>query len=385
MEHVIVNSKAERRIREGHPWIFHDDIIEEPENIKGACVIINQQKKVLASALYSASSKIRLRIYAWKEQSFDPAFIKNKLSQAALLRSKINSEETCYRLFFAESDGIPSLIIDRYQDLYTFQTLSAGLEFYKLLIIQSIQELFSPTSIVERNDAKVRQKENLPLIQQYVYGPAPETKIISIYQNFYEMRPLSGQKTGFFLDQRLHAHYLSVLAQGNALDACCYEGQFSIPLARNSNHVLALDVSAVSLKQVLRNAELNKLNNIETMEANVFDALKTFDREGRKFATIVLDPPAFVKSRQEMQGASRGYHELNLRALKLLDTGGMLATFSCSQLFTDDLFLKMLIHAAQDAKRQVQIIHQFEQPYDHPILLSTPETKYFKGYLLRCL
>lgn len=385
MEQVIVNSKAERRIREGHPWIFHDDILEEPQNISGACLIINQQKKILASALYSASSKIRLRIYAWKEQSFDQEFIINKLSNAALLRNSINSHETCYRLFFGESDGIPSLIIDRYQDLYTFQTLSAGLEVYKPIIVQSIIELFSPTSIVERNDAKVRQKENLPLMQQYVYGPAPETKIISIFNHNFEIRPLSGQKTGFFLDQRLHAQYLSTLAQGNSLDACCYEGQFSIPLARNSRHVLALDISASSLTQVLRNAELNKINNIEIMEANIFDALKNFDREGREFDTIVLDPPAFVKSRQEMQGASRGYHELNLRALKLLHTGGLLATFSCSQLFTDDLFLKMLMHAAQDAKRQVQMIHQFEQPYDHPILLSTPETKYFKGYLLRVI
>ena len=382
---VTVNGRAEQRIRQRHPWIFADDILESTIDTAGPVFIYNQNKRFLASALYSPQSKIRLRIYSHEKTDFNETFLRKKITQGFDLRQRLYGEATCYRVIFGESDGIPSLIIDRYHDLYVIQTLSAGLEPYKETIFKILKEDYRPTSMVERNDAQVRHKEGLPLIKQFVFGPAPEVKIIELQGVQFEFRPLEGQKTGFFLDQKENAQLAGKYFSGEILDCFCYEGQFALHLAKHADKIISVDSSMPALQQLQRNAELNHTHNIETLEGNVFDVLRGFDQQKRKFDGIVLDPPAFVKTKSTLKTAIRGYKEINLRAIRLLKEEGRLATFSCSQNLSDSTFLQLLQEAAFDAKRQVQIIARFNQPADHPILLSAQETHYLKGFLLRCL
>jgi 23S rRNA (cytosine1962-C5)-methyltransferase len=284
---------------------------------------------------------------------------------------------------FGEADEIPSLILDRFGDVWVFQSLSAGLESFKSDLIDIIRKLFSPTCLVERNDVSVREKEELPKIRQVLFGNCPPDLIREIEGFKFIIDPLEGQKTGFFLDQRFNAKAAGPFFRGRLLDCFCHSGQFSIQAAGQTEEIVCVDQSETALEQVKKNAALNEIHKITVHQDNVFDFLKTQYRENKKWDGIVLDPPAFVKSRSAFEGAVRGYKEINLRALKLLKSGGRLATFSCSQNLSREKFLEIITMAGEDAGRPVKILTEFSQPPDHPRLLAMPESNYLKGYLLQ--
>lgn len=382
---TVINQKAVQRIKQGHPWIYRSDLINTEENIAGTTYVYDQNETFLASAFYSPASQIALRIYSYQKEAFDSSLVSKKLKQALALRKKLYPNETTYRLFFGESDFIPSLIIDRYDNTFCFQTLNAGLELFKPLLIEMIVNCFAPQSIIERNDAKIREKENLPLIKQSVYGNAPEEIEVQLNQIRFLLRPFEGQKTACFLDQRKNVSTLQKYFSGKVLDTFSYEGNFALPLTLHADSVTALEISESACQQLAKNKTLNKISNLEIKQCNVFDFLKETSKQTPSWDAINLDPPAFVKSKNKLKQALRGYKEINLRAMKSLKHGGILSTFSCSQHMDSASFQKMLLQASKDAGKHLQILERLGQSPDHPILQAAPETDYLKGYLLRVL
>lgn len=382
---VTINQKAQERLIRGHDWIFRSDLLQVEAEEAGPAEVVGEKGKVWGQALYSPKSLIALRMMGRGKEPIDLALIRERIRQAFERREAWYPGETAYRAVFGEADGLPSLIVDRFGETVVFQTLSAGMEIFKAGIVEALSEFLKPRSLIERNDSAVRQREELPLIRQAVAGEAPEEAHFRFAGKSFGFQPLEGQKTGFFLDQRFNAAAAATYARGAMLDAFSYVGQFGIHAANRVESVLAVDVSGPALRQVERNAEANGFNNVSTLEANVFDFLKEADQEGRRFDTISLDPPAFVKNRASLTQAIRGYKEINLRALRMLKEGGVLITSSCSQHMSAELFEKMLSEAAKDAKRRLQLLERRGQPADHPVLLAMPETDYLKCYILRVI
>jgi 23S rRNA (cytosine1962-C5)-methyltransferase len=301
------------------------------------------------------------------------------------------SDTDAYRLVHAEGDCLPGLIIDRYGDSFSIQTLTRGMEALKSMWVELLKEEFQPRLIIERNDAKVRQLEGLPMINSLLYeaersndSPAPPAEF-TITENGIKfwVDLMEGQKTGAFLDQRENRAAAMRYAGGRGLDCFSFHGSFALHIAKTCQHVTALDISAPVIERARRNADLNGLTNVQFLEANVFDRLRDYDDAGERYDTIVLDPPAFAKNRGAVEAALRGYKEINLRALKLLNPGGVLITCSCSYHVTENMFLNVLADAANDAGRTLQIIEKRSQSRDHPILLTVPETGYLKCVILR--
>ena len=278
---------------------------------------------------------------------------------------------------------IPSLIIDRYNDVFVMQNLSQGTEAVKSLLVELLVEEFAPRAVIERNDVKVRSLEGLELASGLLYGSAPDELEILQQGIRFLVAPLAGQKTGSFLDQRENRLAARELAHGRALDCFTFNGAFALHLAGVCETVTGIDISSDAIAIAQRNAELNQISNVEFREANVFDALRELEQAGERFDTIVLDPPAFAKNRASVKPAARGYKEINLRALKLLNPGGVLVSCTCSYHMSEEMFLDLLAEAANDARRRVQIVEKRTQSSDHPILLGMPETYYLKCVLLR--
>lgn len=314
-------------------------------------------------------------------ERINEGLLRHRLEKALKLRQQTFPGQQSYRWIFSEADGMPSLIIDRFGDTVVFQTLSAGMDKYKDFLIASIKDLVHPRSIIERNDVSVREKEGLPLLKQVAWGENPREVQIEFAGKQFNFDPLEGQKTGFFLDQRHNALEAGRFLRGSVLDAFCYVGQFG--MHTQAETTLFVDASENALSFAKQNAELNGLKNIDFKMANVFDFLKECDQQKRRFDGISLDPPAFVKTRAALKGALAGYKEINLRALRLLNPGGILVTSSCSQNLSRDDFEKMLSISARDAKRHIQVLTKLGQPADHPTLLSMPESEYLKCYVLR--
>ncbi|MBF0491482.1 MAG: class I SAM-dependent rRNA methyltransferase [Deltaproteobacteria bacterium] len=384
---ITLNSKAEKRLQQGHPWIFRSDLSIPENTLAGAVSLQNTSKKFLGLALYSPYSQIALRTLSAKNQSIDLNFFKQRITQAWERRKQLKLPSNAYRIVFGESDFIPSFILDFYNGALSFQILSAGLESCRGLVLQAVEEIFHPEILVERNDVSVRRLENLEQAQGLLKG---EKSFIEIEEGSlrFEVDLLEGQKTGAFLDQRDNRMLASLLAQGKKklLDACAYNGWFACHMAKKSaGKVIALDQSEKALQQVERNARLNQLNNIEVLCQNVFDYLKEADQRKEKFDLINLDPPAFVKSSSQLTQALKGYKEINLRAMKLLEAEGILITSSCSHHLSENLFIEVLQQAARDARRQVQILFRGQQGPDHPALLGFPESKYLKCFVLRVI
>lgn len=380
---VQINSRALRRYRRGHPWVFRSDLtdIQTPE--AGVVTVYSHRAKRLGQAFYSPNSQIALRWLTRGTENFSTSLLKSRIHQAFQLRVSILPDSSTCRMVFGEADGIPSLILDRYGDVWVFQSLSAGLESIKSDLVDTIRQLFSPACLVERNDAGVREKEGLPKIRQILFGNCPSALIREVEGFKFFIDPLEGQKTGFFLDQRFNAKISAPFFHGKLLDCFCHSGQFSMQAARYTDEIVCVDQSKSALEQVEKTAALNEIHKITTHEDNVFDFLQSQHREKKNWDGIILDPPAFVKSRSALEGAIRGYKEINLRALKLLKSGGRLATFSCSQNLGREDFLQILTLAGEDAGRTVKILTEFSQPPDHPRLLAMPESYYLKGYLLQ--
>lgn len=380
---VTINQKAVLRIKKGHPWIFRSDLTKVCADQPGTVDVLSPNGKLLGQALFSPCSQISLRMMTRGDEKITSGLIKGRLERALELRKNLYPGSTFFRVVYGEADGLPSLLIDRFEDVLVLQTLSAGMETFKESILRHLKELLQPRSVIERNDVAIRQKEGLPLIRQVCYGEDPGDFPVEFGGMKFFINPMEGQKTGFFLDQRFNALRSARYAGGEVLDAFSYSGQFAIRAAGHADHVECIDTSVLAIREVLKNAELNQLKNIRAQEANVFDFLRMQDEKKNFYDTVFLDPPAFVKGKSGLAGALRGYKEINLRAMRLLKPGGVLVTSSCSQNLTQIRFEAILGAAAQDARRRAKVLEVLGQPADHPWLLSAPETHYLKCYILK--
>jgi len=386
MQEVRVNRKAARRVASGHPWIFESDVLDNGGAEAGAAVhVVDLKGRSLGTAHFSAASQIALRLLSRGVEEIGREFFATRLAAAQAHRRRVVRGADAYRVVHGEGDLLPALVVDRYRDYLVLQTLNQGMDAAREWIVSSLVDLFSPRGIVARNDAAVRAREALPLESRVVYGDVPDSVEFSMNGLRLHADLLHGQKTGAFLDQRENYVAAARLAHGKALDCFTSSGGFALHLASVCESVEALDSSGAALATAGRNAALNGISNIEFREADVFVVLAAYASARRQFQTVVLDPPAFAKSRSTVEDALRGYKEINLRALRLLGPGGMLVTCSCSQRVSEATFLELLAQAALDAGRQLRVLERRTQASDHPILLTVPETHYLKCLILEVL
>ena len=378
---VKVNKRGADRVRHGHLWIYRSDLAGVDAEGGSVVSVKDERGNFIGHALYSAASQIALRFLTQTNEEIDREWWRRRILDAAS-RRHIPPDTNAYRLVYSEGDLLPSLIVDRYNDVLVLQTLSQGSESLKTTFTEILIEEFQPRAVIERNDARVRELEGLPLIAATVYGEAPDEFEILQHGLRFVVSPGAGQKTGSFLDQRENRLAARAAAQithrRRALDCFTFNGAFALHLASVCEEVIGIDISADAVAAAKQNAQLNALTNVEFREANVFDALREFEAQGEKFDVIVLDPPAFAKNRASLKSALRGYKEINLRALKLLNPGGVLITCTCSYHVSEALFLEIVDQAAVDARRRVQVIEKRMQASDHPVLLGMPETYYLK-------
>jgi 23S rRNA (cytosine1962-C5)-methyltransferase len=382
---VKVTARGAERWKQGHPWIYRSDVAEEPDKRPGIVPVTDRRGRFLGQALYSPSSEIRLRLLTRREEPVDVAWWTARLGEAAGRRNGIAA--TAWRVVHAEGDGLPSLVVDKYGPFVVAQLLSAGLETVRADVIAAIRDVLGPEGILLRNDAAVRRHEGLPLEVTLADGRVPEVLEVTEGEVRYLAAPWSGQKTGAFLDQRENRALVGrhTRAGGRALDLFTYHGSFALHLARNAKEVVAVDQSTEALARGAENARLNGSDNIAWREANAFDLLRELERRGERFDTIVLDPPAFAKTKANLPRAVAGYKEVNLRAMKILAPGGVLFTSSCSYHVSRDVFNAMLADAARDSGRRMQLLAATGAAGDHPELINVPETGYLKGALLTML
>lgn len=385
-EHAIVSPKGARRWANGHPWIYRSDVLERPESEPGAVRVLDAARRPLGWALWSPRSEISLRLLdSDPDAMIDDAWWHRRLARAIERRAPLAEETNAYRLVHGEADGTPSLVCDRYDRWLVVQLLSAGLERFRPSIVRALRELAAPEGILARNDVPVRSREGLARETVLLDGDVPREIEVREHGVRYLAAPWEGQKTGAFLDQRENRALVGASARGRALDCFSYHGSFALHLARRAEQVTALDSSAAALARARENAERNALDNITFVEANAFDFLRAEEHAGARYETIVLDPPAFAKTRPALPGAIRGYKEINLRAMRLLSPGGLLFTASCSYHLTKPLFLEMLESAAADSGRRIALRAFRGQPLDHPEVLTIPESGYIKGALVEAM
>lgn len=386
MKQVRVSRRGADRVRSGHPWIFASDLEDRGEAEGGEAVRVTDPRgQDLGVAHYSAASQIALRMLSRDAREPDRDFFRRRLAQAIEHRRLVVRDSEAYRLVFSEGDLLPGLIVDRYGDYLVVQTLNQGMERAKPLITELLAELLAPRGILERNDAQVRQKEQLPLAVGVLAGEVPERICYAMHGLRFQAHLMHGQKTGAYLDQRENYLAAEAYARGRALDCFTATGGFALHLARRCESVEAVDSSDLALELAEAARKENGLANVHFRKANVFDLLAGYVAAGRRFSMIVLDPPAFARSRSNLEGAARGYKEINLRALRLLDPGGILVSCSCSQQVSEAALLEIIAAAALDAGRTVRVLERRTQSRDHPILLTVPETHYLKCLILQAL
>ncbi len=382
---AVVTAKGAERWQQGHPWIYRTDVAEEPGKEPGIVRVTDRRGRFIGQALYSPKSEIRLRLLTRGEEPVDAAWWGERISAAVRRRGGI--EASAWRAVHAEGDGLPSLVVDKYGPWVVAQMLSAGLESARADVVAGIRTALNPDGVLLRNDAGVRRHEGLPLEVVLAYGEVPEVVEVVDGGVKYLAAPWQGQKTGAFLDQRenrwLVARHTPVGSR--ALDLFTYHGSFALPLARLAREVVAVDQSAEALARGAENARLNQIDNITWREANVFDLVREMEQRRERFDTIVLDPPAFAKTKATVTRAVAGYKEINLRAMRILAPGGVLFTCSCSYHVGRDVFHAMIADAARDSGRRLQLITVCGAAGDHPELVNVPETGYLKGALLKAV
>jgi 23S rRNA (cytosine1962-C5)-methyltransferase len=382
---VIVSRKGEARIERGHPWVFRSDIVRDGGASPGAIVRVESARhERLGFALWSSRSEIRLRMIE-RGETLGEGFWHRRIERALLWRAKVAEGAEAYRVVHGEGDGLPSLVVDRYGGYLAIQTLSQATERAKGEIVSALVQLLDPKGIVERNDPRVRTLEGLEPVVSVLHGEVPETVEVVEGDVRLGVDLRRGQKTGLFLDQRENHVAAARYAHGRALDCFAYDGGFALQIAGHCDSVTAVDLSAESLARLSANAARNGIANVTARDANVFDLLRGLDDAGERFDTVILDPPAFAKSRDAVEKAERGYKEINLRALRILKPGGCLVTCSCSYHVHEEQLEAILADAAADAGVTVTIVEKRRQARDHPILLGVPETYYLKCFVLRRL
>jgi len=386
MAGIVVKPRA--RIFHGHDWVYGSDVLKVFGDPKPGDILSlkDGQDRSLGSAIYNPVSQIVARRFSRRKQDLDREFFVRRISQAIASREKLGALRNPGRIVWSESDGLPGLIIDRYGAHLVLQTLTLAMDQRKALIVEVANQLLSPSSIIERNDAPIRKAEGLDLVTGLLYGERPgrielEANGIRFYADL-----LTGHKTGLYLDQLDNYQIVAGIAGGlRVLDCFANQGAFAIACAKaGASSVTAVEISGSLVKLVDENAQLNGVT-ITTKEANVFDFLSDQIRDRIQFDLIVLDPPSFTKTKESLNSARRGYKEIHLRALQLLPPEGYLATFSCSHHVSREMFLEMIVDASVDAKRHVRVLKSLSQPLDHPILPHLPETEYLKGFLLQLL
>lgn len=386
MSGVIITKRGAERARNGHLWIYRSDVRETAGQVGGSVVRVRDERgKYVGQALYSDRSEITLRLLTLRDEIIDREWWRRRLRGAAQRRASMTADTNAYRLVYSEGDLLPSLIVDVYDNVLALQTLSQGTDAIKGMLVELLVEEFAPRAVVERNDVRVRVLEGLEMSAGVLYGDAPDNLLIEQHGVRFSITPLGGQKTGSFLDQRENVRAARMLAHGRALDCFTFNGGFALNLATVCESVLGLDISAEAIMAARHNAGLNDAHNVEFRTANVFDALREMEAARERFDTIVLDPPAFAKNRASIRAAARGYKEINLRALKLLNTGGVLVTCTCSYHMSETMFLDVIAEAGRDARRRVQLVEKRTQARDHPVLFNMPETYYLKCVIARII
>ncbi len=384
MTEARVSDRGAARWTRGHPWIYRSDVVDGPAR-PGVVAVRDPRGRFLGRALWSPASEIRLRLLEPRDVPVDRPWWTARLRECLARRRGVDA--TAWRLVHAEGDGLPSLVVDRYDRWLVAQFLSAGLETLREDVLDALEEVCAPAGILLRHDAGVRRREGLPEEVVAARGEVPRQVEVREGPVRFIAAPWDGQKTGAFLDQRENRFLAGALVPpgGTALDCFAYHGSFALHLAGNAARVTALDVSAAALARGREHAALNGRDNLEWVEADAFEQLRAWERAGRRFDVVVVDPPAFAKSRAAVPGAMRGYHEVNLRAMRLLAPGGALLTASCSFHVGRARFLEMLAAAAADSGRRLRLDRLLGQPADHPELLAVPETGYLKGAVLRAV
>lgn len=379
-------ARGVERLLHGHPWIFRSDVATAPRVDAGLVDVRGPGGRKLGTALYSPASEITLRrLEADPDVPVNAEWWRRSLARAIDRRLSLAAHTTAYRLVHGEGDGLPSLVVDAYDDILVVQLLSAGLETQRAHIIAALTALRAPAGILARNDPTVRTREGLERTVEVIAGRVPDTVRVTEHGVHYLAALRTGQKTGAFLDQRDNRVLIGSLARGRALDCFSYHGSFALHLARRASHVTAVDVSEAALMRATENAALNGLTNITPVVADVFEYLREAKARGDRFDTIVVDPPAFAKNRSSVPHAMRGYADINRLAMQLLTPGGTMFTASCSHHVHVPEFLEILAHAAAESGRDIAIRQITLQPIDHPVLLTVPETGYLKGAVLEAL
>ena len=381
-----VTTKGLRRWEAGHPWIYRSDVADRPAAQPGIVLVRDSRNRPLGWALWSPKSEISLRLLDTDtDVEIDAAWWHKRIADAASRRAGLETVTNAYRVVHGEADALPSLVVDRYDRWAVVQLMSAGLESFRTEIVDALVTVLRVDGILARNDVPLRTKEGLDRETMLLHGDVPQEIEVDEHGIRYIAAPWTGQKTGAFLDQRENRRLVGEVSKGIALDCFSYHGSFAMHLARGADRVVALDSSAHALERAKQNAELNGLANIDFVETNAFDFLKQKEVDGARFDTIVLDPPAFAKTRNSIPAALRGYKDINMRAMRLLSRGGLLFTASCSFHISKALFLEMLEAAAADSGRRIALREIRGQPLDHPEVLGIPETGYIKGALLEAL
>jgi 23S rRNA (cytosine1962-C5)-methyltransferase len=384
---VRVSRKGADRVTSGHPWIFSSDIADRDGAQPGQPVrVADPRGRPLGTAHYSSSSQISLRMLSRQVEDIGRDFFLRRLRAAEEHRRTVVRNTDAYRVVHGEADLLPALVVDRYGDYLVVQTLDQGMDAAKSVIASSLEEIFHPKGIVARNDVAVREKEELPLETTILSGEVPES--VTVRMNALTLRAdlMHGQKTGIFLDQRDNYRAAARYARGGkALDCFTSTGGFALHVAGKCESVEAADSSAAALVTARANAAANGIANIDFKEADIFQLLSGYASARRHFSMVVLDPPAFAKSRRNLESATTGYKEINLRALRLLPPGGILVTCSCSHHLGESALLELVAQASLDANRTLRVLERRTQSQDHPILLTVPETLYLKCLILEVL
>lgn len=380
-----VNPRGAKRLRSGLPWVYRQDILRAPEAPAGAIVrVVDERERPIGRAFWAANSQVAVRLLTRGDEPAGPDLLRRRVHQAVARRQRLFPDADAFRAVHGEADLLPGLFADRYGDGLGVQLLSEGAEAHADVLLDALKEALSPRVVVLRNDTSAREFEKLPRETRLVFGDDTRCRYHE-GENVFEVDLLRERKTGAFLDQRENHVRAGEYARGEALDAFTYHGGFALALARGADSVLALDQDEVAAETARRNVELNGLTNVTVEATNAFDALHAFDREGRRFDTIVIDPPAFAKRKEGIPAAMRAYRELNLRALKILRPGGTLIACSCSAKITPADFEAILLEAAADARRPVQILERRGAGRDHPGLLGVAETEYLKCFIVQAI
>jgi 23S rRNA (cytosine1962-C5)-methyltransferase len=380
---VRVRKRGADRIRQGHLWIYRSDVLRSDNVEPGSIVAVQDERGiVVGKAFYSSTSQIALRFLARGGVTIDENFFRERFRAADAFRTRIGVDPAFSRRIYSEGDFLPGLIVDRYGDRLVVQSLIQATDRLQPLFTEILKENYQPRSILFRNDSRVRGLEGLECKQEHWGDPLPEN--ITVIEDGREISIAlsSGQKTGAYLDQRENRRAARRFAHGRAIDGFCYAGGFAVQLSDRCEQVEAVDMSAAAVQLAEKNAQQNGLTNIRCIEANVFDYLRDRSNDGSRYDTIVLDPPAFAKSKDSLEAAMRGYKEINNRAMRLLKDGGILVTCTCSHHVSEGMFAEMLAEAANDAGKWVRVLERRIQASDHPVVLTIPETLYLKCFIL---